>query len=87
LTAWATALAEKPDVVLLDLGLPGVDGWELARRLRKAPGLEGIILLAVTGYGQAMDREQSLAAGIDHHLVKPVEPEWLRRLLAAFCLA
>jgi CheY-like chemotaxis protein len=83
--AWAAALAEKPDFVLLDLGLPGMDGWELARRLRNVPGLEGIILLAVTGYGQAIDREKSHAAGIDHHLVKPVEPQWLRRFLGAFC--
>jgi CheY-like chemotaxis protein len=84
-TALATAVAERPDVALLDIGLPGMDGWELARRLRAVPGLEGIRLLAVTGYGQAVDRERSFAAGFDHHLLKPVEPKLLHRLLAAFC--
>jgi two-component system CheB/CheR fusion protein len=84
-TALVTAVAERPDVALLDIGLPGMDGWELARRLRAEPTLEGILLVAVTGYGQAVDRERSLAAGFDHHLLKPVEPELLSRLLAAFC--
>jgi CheY-like chemotaxis protein len=81
-SAWAAALAERPDVILLDLGLPGVDGWELARRLRSHPGLEGTGLIAVTAYGRDADRERSRAVGIDHHLVKPVEPELLRHLLA-----
>ncbi len=82
-TALETALAEKPDVVLLDIGLPGLNGWELARRLRGEPTLEGIVLIAVTGYGQRADLERSRAAGIDHHLLKPVEPDLLQRLLAA----
>ncbi len=84
--AWAVALAEKPDVVLLDIGLPDVEGWELARRLRGEPTLEGIFLIAVTGYGQRADLERSRAAGIDHHLLKPVEPDLLQRLLAAVAL-
>ncbi len=82
-TALAMALAEKPDIVLLDIGLPGLNGWELARRLRGEPTLEGIVLIAVTGYGQQADLERSRAAGIDHHLLKPVEPDLLQRLLAA----
>jgi two-component system CheB/CheR fusion protein len=83
-SAWAAALAERPDVILLDLGLPGVNGWELARRLRSHPGLEGTGLIAVTAYGGAADRQRSRAAGIDHHLLKPVEPELLRQTLAAY---
>jgi CheY-like chemotaxis protein len=82
--AWETALAERPDVILLDIGLPGVDGWVLARRLRAEPGLDSVVVVAVTGYGTDADRQQSDAAGIDHHLVKPIEPERLQRLLAAF---
>jgi DNA-binding response OmpR family regulator len=82
--AWATAVAERPDVVLLDLGLPGVDGWELARRLRADPALRGAVLIAVTGHGREADRVRSAAAGIDQHLLKPVEPELLRKLLEAY---
>jgi CheY-like chemotaxis protein len=81
-SALATALDERPDVVLIDLGLPGVDGWELARRLRAEPSLEGILLVAVTGYGMEADRARSDAAGIDMHLLKPVDPDVLQRLLA-----
>jgi CheY-like chemotaxis protein len=83
-TAWLKALRERPDVVLLDLGLPGVDGWELARRLRGQPCLDGVVLLAVSGYGGDADRQRSYAAGIDEHLVKPVEPERLLRLLEQY---
>jgi CheY-like chemotaxis protein len=81
--AWEKARTEKPDVVVLDIGLPGMTGWELARRLRNEPSLSGIVLIAVTGYGQPADLEKSRAAGIDHHLLKPVEPELLQRLLTA----
>jgi two-component system CheB/CheR fusion protein len=72
---------QRPDLVLLDLAMPGVDGWELARRLRAEPALEGLVLLAVSGYGQPADRERSHAAGIDEHLLKPVDPHLLYRLL------
>jgi CheY-like chemotaxis protein len=61
-----------PAVALLDIGLPGIDGYELARRLRALPGLERVHLIALTGYGQSSDREQARAAGFDQHLVKPV---------------
>jgi CheY-like chemotaxis protein len=81
--AWAAALAVKPDVVLLDIGLPGMNGWALCRRLRNEPCLEDSVLFAVTGCGMDADREKCYAAGFDHHLLKPVEPERLRRLLAA----
>jgi two-component system, chemotaxis family, CheB/CheR fusion protein len=81
--AWEMILAEQPDVVLLDIGLPGLNGWELAHRLRAEPLLSGLVLIAVTGYGQAPDLEKSRAAGIDHHLLKPVDPDLLREMLAA----
>jgi CheY-like chemotaxis protein len=79
--AWAVAKSEKPDVVLLDIGLPGVDGWELARRLRAEPTLAGIQFIAVTGRHTKADHEKSAAAGFLGHLVKPVDPDYLRGLL------
>ena len=69
------------DAVLLDLGMPGMDGFEVARRLRSEPALAGLLLVAVTGYGQDEDQERSRAAGFDHHLVKPVEMDSLRKVL------
>ena len=71
----------RPDVVLLDLGLPGLSGYEVARCLRQTPGLEGVVLVAVTGHGQPLDLICSREAGIDRHLVKPVVPEDLERVL------
>jgi CheY-like chemotaxis protein len=79
-TALETALWERPDVVLLDLDL---DGWELARRVRAEPSLRGVVLIALSGHESDADRRKSADAGIDEHLVKPVDPEVLRRLLAA----
>jgi signal transduction histidine kinase len=64
----------RPEVMLLDIGLPGMDGYEVARRVRALPGGRQIRLIALTGYGQADDRQRALAAGFDDHLVKPVEP-------------
>ncbi|MCS0607357.1 PAS domain-containing protein [Massilia solisilvae] len=64
---------DVPDVCLLDIGLPGMDGYELARRLRALPALAASRLVAVTGYGQPSDRALALQAGFDHHLVKPVD--------------
>jgi PAS domain S-box-containing protein len=84
----AQALAEakrfRPSVALIDLGLPDLSGYEVARRLRLDPALAGVKLVAVTGWAQDEDRQQSLAAGFDRHLVKPVEPEAVFRLLASF---
>jgi len=79
----ALALANDfiPDVALLDIGLPAMDGYELARRLRALPGWSNVRLLAVTGYGQSSDRQRSKEAGFDHHLVKPIDVESLQRLL------
>jgi len=72
----------QPDVVLIDVGLPGIDGYEVARRIRSAPGGERPVLLALTGYGQQEDRKTALAAGFDDHLVKPVDPARLCTVLA-----
>ena len=71
----------RPDVVLLDIGLPEMDGYEVARRLRSENVIERMRLVAITGYGQPADRERAQAAGFDRHLVKPVEPEDLSALL------
>ncbi len=73
----------RPEIVLLDIGMPGMDGYEVARHLRGRPDSSGATLVALTGWGQESDRQKSRLAGIDHHLVKPVEPETLREILAA----
>ena len=75
--------AFAPQVVLLDIGLPDIDGYEVARRLRALPGGAAMTLVAVTGYGQAEDRERALASGFQTHLVKPVDLVLLGRILAA----
>jgi len=76
------AAASRPDLVFLDIGMPGMDGYEVARRLRQTPGLEKVVLAALTGWGQQEDRRRTAEAGFDHHLVKPVEPKTLEGLLA-----
>jgi signal transduction histidine kinase len=85
--ALETARAFPPDVVLLDIGLPGLDGYQVARRLRELLGLEQALLVAVTGYGQEEDRRRAEEAGFDHHLAKPVDLEALHELLAGAELA
>ena len=71
----------QPDIVLLDIGLPGKNGYEVAEELRRRPAFEQTLIAAITGYGQDEDRRQSDAAGFDQHLVKPVEIRFLRELL------
>ena len=71
----------QPDLILLDIGLPGIDGYEVARRLRQDPETREMTLVALTGYGQDEDRSQAYAVGFDQHLVKPVAPDILRELL------
>jgi two-component system CheB/CheR fusion protein len=71
----------RPDIAILDVGLPGMDGFELARRIRGDSRHSGICLIALTGYGQASDRVAAREAGFDAHLVKPVRAEQLVRLL------
>jgi signal transduction histidine kinase/CheY-like chemotaxis protein len=81
----AVTLAEafRPDAVLLDLGLPVISGYEAARQIRERTGATGCMLVAITGWGQASDRERSREAGFDHHLVKPVDVPRLLEILAA----
>ena len=79
--ALARAEQFRPDVMLLDIGLPGIDGYEVARRVRAMPHGSAIRLIALTGYGQTEDRRRALAAGFDDHLVKPVEPAKLAQAL------
>ena len=71
-----------PNVMFLDIGMPGMDGYDVARRIRQTPGLEKIVLAALTGWGQQEDRRRTAEAGFDHHLVKPPEPTALEGVLS-----
>jgi two-component system CheB/CheR fusion protein len=77
------AVEYRPDFVVLDIGLPRMDGYEVARRLRQIPELKNTRLIASTGYGQDTDRQRSEEAGFDYHLVKPIDPEKLQTVLEA----
>jgi len=81
--ALAEARAFRPELLLIDVGLPGMNGHEAARRLRALPEIDGAMLVAVTGYGQEDDRRLSREAGFDRHCVKPLSPEDLNSLLAS----
>jgi len=81
-TGLAMANAEKPDVALIDIGLPGMDGYEVAQRMRRMPAFHNIHLVALTGYEQAQHRAQTHAAGFDAHLVKPVKQAELEAVIA-----
>ena len=80
-SALETAERWQPEAVFLDIGLPGMDGYEVAERLRELPLAKNAVLIALTGYGHDDDRLRSRRAGIDHHLVKPVAPDALRDLI------
>jgi signal transduction histidine kinase len=82
-SALASAAGWIPSAVLLDLGMPVIDGWEVARRIRRDPVLRHIKLIALTGWGQDEDRERTESAGFDHHITKPVDFDSLHRLLAS----
>ena len=71
----------QPEVVFLDLGMPGMDGFEAARRIRSLPGGDATVLIALTGWGQERDRQRTSEAGFDAHLVKPVDPLSMRSFL------
>ena len=81
--ALEVAAERKPDAILLDIGMPGMNGYEVARRLRQQPAFAETLLIAITGYGRASDLEQTQAAGFDHHLVKPIDYDKLQALLAS----
>ncbi|MGH8797345.1 MAG: response regulator, partial [Caldimonas sp.] len=81
LEALASAPVFAPDVVVLDIGLPIMDGYRLARSLRDVAETRASLLIALTGYGQQGDRERARDAGFDHHLTKPAEPEKLLSLI------
>jgi CheY-like chemotaxis protein len=72
-----------PEVILLDIGLPGMNGYEVARRLRESDDGKSLVLIAMTGYGQREDRARTREAGFDHHLIKPVEVATIQDLLAS----
>lgn len=82
LSAVDKVLAVKPDIVLLDIGLPGIDGYEVARRIRGSGDSQGMRLIALTGWSQENDRQRSFQAGIDEHWAKPVDFDRLKRVLA-----
>jgi CheY-like chemotaxis protein len=77
----------RPEVLLLDIGMPGFDGYEVCRRIRRAPWSAGMKIVALTGWGHEEDRRRSAAAGFDRHLVKPVAPEQLVEILRQLALS
>ena len=81
--AMTAARARVPDLMLLDLGMPRMTGYELARLVREDPGLRAVRLVALTGYGSADDRARTRAAGFDHHVTKPLSDSALLELLVA----
>ena len=82
LKAVQAAIDYRPDIVLLDIGLPGLNGYEVARQIRQHPDLKHVVLVALTGYGQDSDRQASDQAGFTHHLVKPARFEEVQKILA-----
>jgi DNA-binding response OmpR family regulator len=83
-SACQTAQADPPDVVLLDIGLPQMDGWQVAKQIREQSSGKRLLIVAITGYGTEADRLRSQEAGIDVHLLKPVDLEELEKLLEEF---
>jgi CheY-like chemotaxis protein len=81
-TALEAACDYRPNVVLLDIGLPGLDGYQVAKRMRQQPVLQNVMLVAMTGYRQESDLQRSQEAGFDHHLVKPARFEQIQKILA-----
>jgi CheY-like chemotaxis protein len=79
----AAARRFLPDAIILDIGMPGLNGWEVARLLRQEPGLRGVLLVALTGYAGEQYRQLCVEAGFDHYLVKPSDAQEVRRLIEA----
>jgi CheY-like chemotaxis protein len=86
-TALALATNFQPKVVLLDIGIPGLSGYDVARQLRETPETKHATLVAITGWGQPEDQQRSIEAGFNHHLLKPVKPATLQQLLASILYA
>jgi CheY-like chemotaxis protein len=86
-SAVSTAESFQPEVVLLDIGLPKLNGYEVAQRIREQPWGTSMYLIAVTGWGQDEDRQRSSEVGLNMHMVKPVEPSALEKLLASLAAA
>ena len=82
LSGLETARADPPDIALIDVGLPGIDGYTLARELRHSPGCTAVRLIALSGYSRSQDRERGYESGFDTYLVKPVDPAHLRQALS-----
>jgi CheY-like chemotaxis protein len=82
-TALEALSSYRPTVVLLDIGMPGMDGYEVARQIRAQPQWRDLTLIALTGWGQEDDRERSRQAGFDHHLIKPADMTALKSLLVS----
>jgi CheY-like chemotaxis protein len=76
------ALRWRPELALIDIGLPGIDGYEVVRRIRTEPVGRGMVLIALTGYGLPEDRQRAQEAGFDRHLVKPIDATKLAEVLA-----
>jgi CheY-like chemotaxis protein len=83
LEAVEQAAAFQPDIVLMDIGMPRLDGYEAARRIRNQEWGRDALLVAVTGWGPSDDSDEATAAGFDHHFTKPIDPAALRRLVNA----
>ncbi len=81
--ALSLAQAFRPDVALLDIGMPDLSGYEVAKELRRKPWGQGIQLIALTGWGQEKDRQKALEAGFDHHLTKPIDPSQIEALISS----
>ena len=86
LEAVATATAFRPNVVLLDIGLPKLNGYDACRRIRELPWDESVVIIALTGWGQEEDKCRSKEAGFNFHMVKPVDPAALEKLMAGLLL-
>jgi CheY-like chemotaxis protein len=81
------AVRIQPEVVILDIGMPRLNGYDAARCIRELAWAADALLIAITGWGQEQDKQRSIAAGFDHHLIKPVDANELERLLQAFRLS
>ena len=83
LAAVAAAHDVRPDIVVMDIGMPGMDGYDTARLIRQQPGGQDMVLIALTGWGQSADKNRASVAGFNHHLVKPVDYDLLRKCVQA----